>query len=180
MFFDRDGVLVEPVITPGGTRAAWTLEEFRIISGAKEAVERVTASGFLAIVVTNQPDVAHGRLEKQQAEQLNALLLSSIPALTGAYACFHAEIDACLCRKPRAGLLRDAANRHGVELSTSWLVGDRWVDIAAGRAAGCRTVLVEARDSWALTSSGVPDPDLEPDLIASDVGVAVTAILAAT
>lgn len=178
VFFDRDGVLVETVVTPAGVRAAWSPEEFRVLPGAKEAIERVAKAGFLAIVVTNQPDVAFGSLRRLEAERLNALLLSSIPALTETYTCFHAEIDGCPCRKPRAGLLFGAAHHHSVDLPASWMVGDRWVDVAAGRAAGCRTVLVENDLSWAPTSSGVPDPDLEPNLVASNVSAAVAAILA--
>jgi D-glycero-D-manno-heptose 1,7-bisphosphate phosphatase len=177
VFFDRDGVLVETVTTPDGKRAAWSQEEFRVIPGAREAVERATAAGYMAIVVTNQPDVALGRLERREAEHLNALLLSSIPTLTGVYACFHAEIDGCPCRKPRAGLLLEAADQQDIDLDASWLIGDRWVDITAGQTAGCRTILVQHADSWSPTTSGFPDPALRPDLVVAEVEGAVEAIL---
>jgi D-glycero-D-manno-heptose 1,7-bisphosphate phosphatase len=178
VFFDRDGVLVETVVKPDGMRAAWSQAEFRLMAGAREAVERIAQAGFPAFVVTNQPDVALGRLGRRAAEQLNALLLTSIPALTAVYACYHCEIDACACRKPRAGLIVQAASEHGVDLHASWLVGDRWVDIAAGQAAGCRTILIQHSASWSPTTSGSPDPRLRPDHVVSEVRAAVDAIIA--
>jgi D-glycero-D-manno-heptose 1,7-bisphosphate phosphatase len=98
------------------------------------------------VVVTNQPDVARGTQTRAGVEALNDLVRSALPVLE-VLTCCHDTADGCACRKPRPGLLLEAARRWGLDLGRSFMVGDRWSDVAAGRAAGCRTVLVETPHS---------------------------------
>ena len=99
-------------------------------------------AGFLLIGATNQPDVARGKTEREVVESINQYLLAKLP-LDEIYVCYHDDVDQCLCRKPGPGLLLKAAKQHGIDLSKSFMVGDRWKDIAAGKRAGCRTIWLD-------------------------------------
>jgi D-glycero-D-manno-heptose 1,7-bisphosphate phosphatase len=90
--------------------------------------------------------------------------------------CPHDGADRCPCRKPKPGLLLTAARRHGIDLSRSWLIGDRWVDVAAGRAAGVRTVLLERPYSWDPTSSDQPPDCLVPTEVTATLREAVALV----
>jgi D-glycero-D-manno-heptose 1,7-bisphosphate phosphatase len=95
----------------------------------------------LAIVVTNQPDVGKGLLRREIVEAMHQQLRAALP-LDDINACYHIREDECACRKPKPGMLLQAAREWAVELNRSILVGDRWSDIEAGKAVGCQTVLV--------------------------------------
>jgi len=99
------------------------------------------SSGFHLFVVTNQPDVARGRQTIATVEAMHQKLRSEL-TIDEIVACFHDDGDACSCRKPKAGMLIDAIQRYDIDPRRSFMVGDRWRDIAAGRLAGCTTVLV--------------------------------------
>jgi D-glycero-D-manno-heptose 1,7-bisphosphate phosphatase len=142
VFLDRDGVLNEAVVRDGKPYPPASVEDVRIIPGTADALARLKALGFALIVVTNQPDVARGT---QSAEAVNAIherLRRELP-LDDVIACLHDDRDGCACRKPKPGLIVDGAARHHVDASRSFLVGDRWRDIEAGKAAGCRTVWID-------------------------------------
>jgi len=141
VFLDRDGVLNAVVLEDGVPRAPSGVAALEILPGVADALRLLQAHGFLRIVVTNQPDVVRGRLARDAVEAIHDHLLATLP-LDAILVCYHDDADACACRKPRPGLLRDAAGAYGVDLSGSFLVGDRWRDIEAGRAAGCTTLLV--------------------------------------
>ena len=108
---------------------------------ARSAPESLRHHGFLLIVVTNQPDVARGRLTRETVDAMNDHLRSKLP-LDAFEMCLHDDADRCDCRKPAPGMLLRAAERDEVTLSESFMVGDRWRDIEAGHRAGCRTVLI--------------------------------------
>ena len=176
VFLDRDGVLDEPVATATGERAPWSVEELVIVPAAAAAAGRLRAAGYALVVVTNQPDVGRGRLARDVADAINRQVQRVI-GVDAIYTCFHGGHDPCPCRKPAPGLLLDAAADLGLDLTASWLVGDRWVDIAAGRAAGVATVLVERPGSWAPTSAGAPPPGMAPTAVAAGIDEAATIIL---
>jgi D-glycero-D-manno-heptose 1,7-bisphosphate phosphatase len=134
VFLDRDGVL-NRAPTPR------TLLELQVLPGVPEALRLLGEAGFLRIVVTNQPDVARGLQSRAGVEEIHRALASQLP-LDDVLTCFHDDSDGCECRKPKPGLLTRAAASHDIDLARSFLVGDRGVDIAAGRAAGCTTFLV--------------------------------------
>jgi len=91
--------------------------------------------------VTNQPDVARGSKAREEVEALHQALRAELP-IDEICVCFHDDADDCQCRKPKPGLLLDAAKTNGIDLEASVMVGDRWRDIEAGRQAGCTTVFI--------------------------------------
>jgi transaldolase len=155
VFLDRDGVLNEPVVRAGKPYPPAGPGELVLCAGAERAVAELRAAGFALIVVTNQPDVARGTTPRATVDAINAKLRALL-ALDDVLVCAHDDADACGCRKPKPGLLRDGARLHDVDLRASYLVGDRWRDIEAGAAAGCRTVLVDRRYAE-RASSVAPD-----------------------
>jgi D-glycero-D-manno-heptose 1,7-bisphosphate phosphatase len=149
VFLDRDGVLIEDI------DQLVRSEDLRVLPDVPAALERLHWAGFLLLVVTNQPIVARGLITENRLrtihEDLDRMLQNAgAPPIDGFFFCPHhprANLAAyrldCPCRKPRPGLLLDAAREHDVTLAASFMVGDRLSDIAAGARAGCRTILVE-------------------------------------
>jgi len=151
VFLDRDGTINQYV---GFLKRA---EELALIDGAAEAIRRINQSGYLAIVVTNQPVIARGDINWEQLDEIHRKL-ETLLGREGAYlddifVCPHhpdkgypREVTAykvdCECRKPKPGLLLRAAEKYNVDLSESWMIGDSLQDMEAGLAAGCKTVLV--------------------------------------
>jgi D-glycero-D-manno-heptose 1,7-bisphosphate phosphatase len=168
VFLDRDGVINRTYLRDGVTRPPATLSELELLPGVPDALRRLKDAGYLLIVVTNQPDVARGTQSRERVEEMHAWLRAQLP-LDAVRACFHDGPDGCACRKPRPGLLLEEAERLGVDLSRSVMVGDRGTDVGAGRAAGCATILVGAPDA---RGGGV-----QPDQVAADLPEAVALIL---
>ncbi len=134
--------MVNEVVRRGRTIASpRTLSELRLCAGAAEAVARLRRSGLPVFVVSNQPDVARGLLGAGELDSLTAALRAQVVVDEWRY-CVHDDADGCDCRKPRPGLLLALARERGIDLSTSYLVGDSARDMAAGAAAGCRTILL--------------------------------------
>jgi D-glycero-D-manno-heptose 1,7-bisphosphate phosphatase len=129
---ERDGKAVAPT----------SLDQFRLLPGVPEAVTRLRAAGFLIIVVTNQPDVATGRTSLAVVEAMHAEIRRQMP-IDAIKACYHIDADQCNCRKPKPGMILEAAEQYGIDLSASVVVGDRWRDTEAGRAAGCLTIFID-------------------------------------
>ena len=142
VFLDRDGVINANVERDGKPVAPTSLAEFQILPGVAEAARRLKAGGFLLIVVTNQPDVATGRTSKATMEAMHAEISKQMP-IDDFMICQHTDANHCACRKPKPGLILQAAEKHSIDLPSSTVVGDRWRDILAGQAAGCRTILVD-------------------------------------
>ncbi|HET6250718.1 MAG TPA: HAD-IIIA family hydrolase [Tepidisphaeraceae bacterium] len=142
VFLDRDGVLIRTFIRNGVPHPPQTLDEVKILPGVPEALARLRDLGFLLLVVTNQPDVPRKTQTRQMVNAINDHLRDNLP-LDGVYVCFHDNADHCTCRKPAPGMLLQAAAEHEIDMPSSFMVGDRASDVAAGAAAGCRTFLVE-------------------------------------
>lgn len=143
VYLDRDGVLNRAVVRDGKPYPPASPAELEILPGVPEALARLRDAGFRLVVVTNQPDVARGKTPLSTIEAIHAHMAATLP-LDAIEACLHGHDGECDCRKPLPGmLLRDGA-AHGVDLARSFMVGDRWRDIDAGAAAGCRTILIEA------------------------------------
>ena len=141
VFLDRDGVLNRAVVRDGRPYPPATLEVFEILPGVPKAVRRLHDAGFLVIVATNQPDVARGTQHREVVEAMNARLRAGMP-ITAVLVCYEDGED-CPRRKPNPGLLLEAAETYGIDLAASFMVGDRWRDVEAGRRAGCRTIFVD-------------------------------------
>jgi D-glycero-D-manno-heptose 1,7-bisphosphate phosphatase len=141
VFLDRDGVLNEAIIRDGKPYPPRDLNEFVITTDARAALEVLKREGFLLIVVTNQPDVARGKANRADVDKINARLADMLP-LDAIEVCEHDDKEQCDCRKPKPGMLLRAQERFRVDLTRSFMVGDRWRDVEAGRRAGCRTILI--------------------------------------
>ena len=141
VFLDRDGVLNRTFIRDGVSHPPQTLEQFELLPGVADAARRLAEAGWPLVVVTNQPDVARGNQTRQTIEAMHRVLHERLPLLD-VLCCYHDTADRCECRKPRPGMLLEAARRWRLDLRRSFVVGDRWSDVAAGQAVGCRTVLV--------------------------------------
>ena len=142
VFLDRDGVLNQAIVRGGKPYPPASLAEMIIVEGARESLERLKNSGFLLLVVTNQPDVARGTQTMEHIESMHQAMGRTLP-VDEFLVCPHDDKDTCGCRKPAPGLLLQAAARYDIDLGGSFLVGDRWRDVDAGHAAGCRTVFLD-------------------------------------
>lgn len=142
VFLDRDGIINRAVLREGRPYPPTQLEEVEILPGAMTSLQRLAGCGYVLIGITNQPDVARGTQSRKRVESINQLILSKLP-IHEIFVCYHDDIDGCACRKPKPGLILLAAKKYRLDLSLSWMVGDRWKDIAAGQAAGLKTVFVD-------------------------------------
>jgi histidinol-phosphate phosphatase family protein len=172
IFLDKDGTLIEDLPYNVDPR------RIRLAPGAREAVSTWAAQGWPIAIATNQSGVARGYFSLEELDAVARHLEEVVRGLGGTWAGFYAcphlpegvneyGID-CDCRKPAPGLIRDAAAALGVRPAECWFIGDTWMDMAAGRAAGCRTILVGPE--WRRASSYPPEatPDhAVPDLAAA-------------
>ena len=154
VFLDRDGVINRAIICDGKPFPPATLDQLEILPGVAEALEKLHAANYLLIVVTNQPDVARGTAKKEDVERMNDILSSQLP-IDEFITCYHDSGDGCNCRKPLPGSLLKAAEEHQIDLSKSFMVGDRWRDIEAGQSAGCKTFFINYR--YAEQKPDAPD-----------------------
>lgn len=140
-FLDRDGVINQKAPRD---RYITRWEEMQILPGVVEAIAILNRAGLLVILVTNQRCVAKGLITAAELdaihERMRDALASAGATLDGVYCCPHELQPVCSCRKPRPGMLLEAARAHDIDLTASWMIGDSDKDIEAGRNAGCRTV----------------------------------------
>jgi D-glycero-D-manno-heptose 1,7-bisphosphate phosphatase len=169
VFLDRDGVLNEAVVVRGKPFPPDSVADLVLTPGVEAACAALREAGYLLIMVTNQPDIARGTRDRAAVDAINDALRRRL-TLDDVLVCPHDDDDGCTCRKPRPGLILDAAARWHVTLSDSVMVGDRWRDIDAGHGAGCRTVLL-FRDYDERPAAGA-------DLIAGTLREAVPWIVA--
>jgi D-glycero-D-manno-heptose 1,7-bisphosphate phosphatase len=141
VFLDRDGVLIDTHLVDGVTRPPADVGQMRVLPGVEDALARLRDAGFVLVVVTNQPDVRRGLQRRERILAINDALQAQF-GFDAVQVCFHDTPDACECRKPKPGLLLDAARTLDLTLPGSYMVGDRSTDVEAGRRAGCRTVFV--------------------------------------
>ena len=147
VFLDRDGVINRAVMRDGKPYAPAWPHELEVLPGVREALARLGAAGYALVVVTNQPDIARRRMRMEAVEEMHARLRAEL-RLDDIRVCPHDDGDDCDCRKPKPGLL---LREPRPDFAASVMVGDRWRDIEAGRAAGCgATVLVDYHYDEAL------------------------------
>jgi len=142
VFLDRDGVLNRAPVREGKPYPPASVEALEILPGVDRALAALSAAGFRLIVVSNQPDVARGTTPRAAVEAINQRLAAALP-IDRFIVCYHDRGDGCACRKPRPGMLQAGAAEFGVDLAASYMVGDRWRDVEAGEAAGCRTIFID-------------------------------------
>ena len=145
VFLDRDGVINRPFILDGKPYPARTVAEFEILPGVYRACAELKNAGYFLIVATNQPDVGRGILKKEIVEAIHETMMKHLP-IDRVEVCYHAGArfgEKCDCRKPQPGMLMTAAAALDIDLSRSYMVGDRWRDIDCGQRAGCKTVFID-------------------------------------
>ena len=165
VFFDRDGIVNE---SPGeGYVERWS--DFRLLPAFVKSLRVARDMGYDAVVVTNQRGVALGVMALETVEDMHRRLKESLRQdgleLLDVRLCPH-DRDQCECRKPKPGMLLQAARQHGIDLSASWMVGDQEKDIEAGRRAGCRTIRVAPAGTETVADYRADDMEALPELLA--------------
>lgn len=140
LFIDRDGTIAKDV--PYCSRP----EDFELLPGVGEAIRQLNKKGFRVIVITNQSGIARGYFTEEMLERIHQKMREDLARhgarIDAIYYCPHDPEEGCQCRKPKPGLIYQAAKEHSIELSKSFFIGDKSLDIEAGHAAGCKVVLI--------------------------------------
>lgn len=171
IFFDRDGVVNE--LSAAGYIARW--EDFHLQPGFVAALRAVAAKGYPSVVITNQPGVAKGLFSEEELQAIHNQFLAMLHAhgldVLDIYYCPHYAGNQCGCRKPKPGMLLQAAEEHHLDLEHSWMIGDKEEDVEAGKNAKCRTIRVcgteeqtkaEIRVEHIDELAGILERELEP------------------
>ncbi|MES2570193.1 MAG: HAD family hydrolase [Verrucomicrobiota bacterium] len=166
VFLDRDGTLMEEV------DYCRDPEKVRLFSDVRDGLQRLKAAGFRMIIISNQSGIGRGRIAMSEYEAVHARLLELIGAgwIDATYFCPEAPGGESLRRKPAPGMVLEAAREHGLDLSRSWLVGDKAIDVQCGRNAGIRPILVQ-------TGYGAGESGEDAEFIAKDFASAADFIL---
>ena len=154
VFLDRDGVINRAVVKNGKPFPPASLDDFELLPGVESSAIALRKAGFLIVVVTNQPDVATGMQTREVVESMHKKLHAAA-ICDDVKVCYHIDSDACECRKPKPGMLIEAAIEWQIDLRRSFMVGDRWRDVAAGKAAGCQTFFIDYQ--YQEQSAEMPD-----------------------
>ena len=136
VFLDRDGVINRSIVRDGKPYAPTSWSEIEILPDVPDALVKLRDAEYLNIVVTNQPDISTGLQTHSSVDLIHKYLKSEL-ALDAFFVCPHVNADRCECRKPLPGLIIQAARDLHIDVSQSFMVGDRWRDIEAGQKAGC-------------------------------------------
>jgi D-glycero-D-manno-heptose 1,7-bisphosphate phosphatase len=187
VFLDRDGVLTEPVWNPqtGDFESPHAIDEVRLCANIVAPLHQLQALGFAVFIVSNQPSYAKGKTSLANLEaiarQVEADLRAAGVAIRESYYCYHhpqgivaGYSGPCACRKPSPSFLFQAAEQHAIDLTRSWMIGDRDTDIACGQRAGCRTILI------LHPRAGDHQGQSQPDARAADLAEAVCTIASQT
>lgn len=181
LFIDRDGVINKD---PGGwTEHSYVTDwkDFLFIPGSLEALKLLKERGIKVIVASNQAGVNKGFYAKDELSGISSLMLKEIENAGGAieevFYCIHKDEDNCECRKPKPGLLEKAAKKYKIDPKSTYFIGDGKVDIAAGKKAGCKTILVLSGKSSREDIEGWEE---KPDHIFADLLEAVKWITKST
>lgn len=143
VFIERDGILNEVKAGPKHQIAPLTLEEFKVNKKAEPALRKLKTAGFVLIVTTSQPGLSRGYQSRRELDRMHEIIKKSFP-LDDLMVCPHDESDHCPCRKPRPGLLIEAAFKWHLNLDHSFVVSDKWQDAEAARTAGCTSLLLQS------------------------------------
>lgn len=148
IFWDRDGVLnhTQEQRADGKKNVSpQKFENFKLIDGIAEILTAIKEKGYLNIVATKQPDIARSKMSWEELNKMHDFLKAKVPAIDAIYVCPHDDKDNCNCRKPKPGLLLDAAKDYHLDLTQCFMVGDSQNDIDAGRNAGTKTILLKTK-----------------------------------
>lgn len=149
IFFDRDGVVNHTIdrgdncIVDGKKvrfTAPWTYDEFKVKEGVEEIINQLKELGFLIILTTNQPDIAYKNLSLEDHNSIMADINKF--SFDDIFVCTHGREDNCVCKKPKSGMLLEAAKKHNIDLESSFMIGDTINDVLSGESVGCKTILL--------------------------------------
>ena len=142
IFLDRDGVINKTIVKNGLPYSPPEYEKLEILPRVKEAIFIFKKLKFLCIMITNQPDVSRGKIDKKNVVKMNEYIKDNLK-LDDIFVCYHDDHNNCNCRKPKPGLILEATKKWNIDLKKSWMIGDRWKDIEAGNSAGCKTFFLD-------------------------------------
>jgi len=142
VFLDRDGTLNKNIWRNGKLTPPYSHDEIEIINGTQEAISALRKLNYIPVIITNQPDVSRGIVSLQDVDKINKTICEKLK-IDYVYMCIHDDKDGCQCRKPRPGMIHKAAQDLNLTLNKSILIGDRWRDIHAGQAAGCKSYFID-------------------------------------
>jgi D-glycero-D-manno-heptose 1,7-bisphosphate phosphatase len=141
LFCDRDGVLVEAILRENRPYAIESLDQIKYCVGVENALKLVR-NRIQMFMVTNQPEIARGTISYEQTKLINTSISNHL-GLTAVFMCPHDDFDDCLCRKPKPGLLDQAAAQFNIDLRQSFMVGDRWKDVSCAQASGLEAFFID-------------------------------------
>ena len=171
IFLDRDGTICEDV------NYLARPEQLKLFPFAAQAVRLLNENGFIVILITNQSGIARGFFDENALREIHEKLVSELAEqnakLDAIYFCPHNSVDNCACRKPKTGMIEQAAKDFSIDLKNSWMIGDKRIDVETGFRAGTKTALV-------LTGYGQKDIqqlERKPDIIAESLFETVEKII---
>lgn len=166
VFFERDGVLNRVAVRHNHQVTPLQLADFKINADLRSHMESLHKAGYLLIATTNQPEISRGNLSRRELDYMHDELRRQLP-LDGLMLCAHDAEDQCPCRKPKPGLLTEAAFKWHIDLERSFVISDKWQDAHAAHVAGCTSILVQS--PW--TGNG------HHDFVSADTASAISKIL---
>lgn len=142
IFWDRDGVLNLCEVREGKPYAPRRVEDFEVFPEAVDVLTELKKKGFFQVVVTNQPDVGNGFVQQEVVGKMHQRLREALP-VDDVKVCYASQKEGSPMRKPSPGMLLQTATEYGIDLKESFMVGDRWSDVEAGKSAGCKTIFLD-------------------------------------
>jgi D-glycero-D-manno-heptose 1,7-bisphosphate phosphatase len=166
VFIERDGILNGAKVERRYQVSPLTMSDFHVNLAAAPGLKKLKAAGFLVFATTNQPGLSRGYQSRRELDLMHQVLQAALP-IDEVWVCPHDEVDHCPCRKPKPGLLVEAAFKYRLNLEHSYVISDKWQDAEAARSAGCTSILL--RSPWL--------GNVHRDLVMNDLDAAVDKIL---
>jgi D-glycero-D-manno-heptose 1,7-bisphosphate phosphatase len=143
VFLDRDGVINKALIRDGKAYSPRHFSEFEFMENIADQIRKIKDAGYFVIVITNQPDISRGIMDMSELNKMTEAIKANLP-VDEIFICPHDDNDNCLCRKPKPGMLLNAAKKYEINLNECFFIGDGWKDMEAAKNAGCRGILIDA------------------------------------
>jgi len=142
VFLDRDGVINKSIVINKKPFSPRCKKTFEFLPNFDQSVERLKDSDFLFIIITNQPDISTGHISEDLLNYFHNRIKEKI-TLTDIFVCKDTAVENCSCRKPKPGMIFEAAKKHNINLKKSYFIGDRWKDVDASNQAGCHSIFID-------------------------------------
>jgi D-glycero-D-manno-heptose 1,7-bisphosphate phosphatase len=142
VFLDRDGAINKVLLNNNKACSPSRFEEFEFVPAIAAVLRSFKESGFINIVITNQPDISRGLMKPEELEKMHRFIREKL-AVDDIFVCPHSDEDNCLCRKPKTEMFYVASRKWGIDINSSFMIGDSWRDIEAAKIAGCKTIIID-------------------------------------